>query len=399
MQDSNAPTKIQVPWGTGAGSSFIRQVPVPSQIGITNGAASWTDGFPPLNLTKISAGGVPPFGQDMNGALNQISSGLQWVQAGGAPFYDPTFQAAVGGYPNGAIVTSNNYVGLQYLSLVDNNLSNPDANGAGWIIFGNAPLSTNLNLYVSTSGSDSNNGLSPATPFATINRAINLAISFSGRIASIVINIANGTYTTPITIIGNNGGNLSQIAFVGNPSSPDSCIINVTNANCFTIFYGAVVTINGFKLLASGPPLSITNTQGCGILAGGGATVILNNIDFNSCTNTHLYSSAGSQISMGGTGQYTISNSSNYHLIADSLGIIDISGGTVNITGTPNFSTFFAQSAKNALIGTLSTTINGSATGVRYNAEANGTIFTPGRGPSFFPGSVAGITSFGGQYV
>ena len=35
-------------------------IPVPSQIGITPGAASFTDGFPPLTATPIGSGGIPP---------------------------------------------------------------------------------------------------------------------------------------------------------------------------------------------------------------------------------------------------------------------------------------------------------------------------------------------------
>lgn len=132
MQDSGAPTKIQLPWGAGAGSAYINAVPVPSQIGIVNGRASWTDGFVPLNMTSPLAGGVPPFGQDMNGALNQISAGVQWLQAGGAPFYDSAFQSAVGGYPKGAVVASVAYPGVYWYSQADNNTSNPDSAGTNW---------------------------------------------------------------------------------------------------------------------------------------------------------------------------------------------------------------------------------------------------------------------------
>ena len=76
------PTKIQLPWAANAGSSYKRTIPVPSQIGIQNGAASWSDGYPPLNFTPIAAGGVPPYGQDTNGALNSISALSMWYNMG-----------------------------------------------------------------------------------------------------------------------------------------------------------------------------------------------------------------------------------------------------------------------------------------------------------------------------
>lgn len=132
MQDSGAPTKIALPWGAGASSPYINSVPVPSQQGTTPGRASWTDGFPPLNAVLRASGGVPPFIGDMNGGLNQVSAGLQWLQAGPFLPYDATFQSAIGGYRNGSVVASVSTSGLYWLSTVDNNNTNPDSGGAGW---------------------------------------------------------------------------------------------------------------------------------------------------------------------------------------------------------------------------------------------------------------------------
>lgn len=130
---SGIPGKFPVPFAKSAGSGFIRPVPTASQIGITNGAASLTDGFPPLNFQPLGAGGVPPYGQDMNGILNQISAWTQWQNAGGTVPYDPTFQAQISGYPKGAVVASVTTVGLFWYCMTDSNLSNPDAGGAGWL--------------------------------------------------------------------------------------------------------------------------------------------------------------------------------------------------------------------------------------------------------------------------
>ena len=132
MQSSNIPSKIPLPFAYAAGSSYKNTIPVASQIGITNGRASLTDGFPPLNFTPISAGGVPPFGGDMNGILNEITAIQQWQQAGGFFVYDSAFSTAIGGYPKGAILQSADFGGL-WVSSTENNTSNPDAGGAGWI--------------------------------------------------------------------------------------------------------------------------------------------------------------------------------------------------------------------------------------------------------------------------
>jgi len=59
------PPSISVPFARDAVAPYIRVVPVSSQIGIQNGAASWATGFVPLNMTLKTAGGTAPFGSDM----------------------------------------------------------------------------------------------------------------------------------------------------------------------------------------------------------------------------------------------------------------------------------------------------------------------------------------------
>ncbi|BCH11926.1 hypothetical protein MesoLj131c_61840 [Mesorhizobium sp. 131-3-5] len=132
MKSNSIPAKFPIPWANNAGAGYINPIPVASQIGIRNGAASLTDGFPPLNFLPTGAGGVPPFGQDMNGIIKQMTAWLQWASAGGPIAYDATFQTAIGGYPNGALVASVTIPGLWWLCTVDDNTSNPDTGGAGW---------------------------------------------------------------------------------------------------------------------------------------------------------------------------------------------------------------------------------------------------------------------------
>src|ERR1700676_5539846 len=112
MQSSNIPAKFQIPWGNNAGSAYIRTPPVASQVGVQGGAASFTDGFPPLTMTPVPAGGIPPFGQDANGILKAVTQWNQWQQAGGAITYDSVFQSQIGGYPLGATVASVTNLGV-----------------------------------------------------------------------------------------------------------------------------------------------------------------------------------------------------------------------------------------------------------------------------------------------
>ena len=132
MQSSNIPSKIPLPIAYAAGGSYVNPIPTASQIGVVNGRASLHDGFPPLTFTPIGAGGVPPFGSDMNGILNEITAIQQWQEAGGFFPYDSTFSTAIGGYPKGAILQAANFGGL-WTNTVENNTTNPDAGGAGWV--------------------------------------------------------------------------------------------------------------------------------------------------------------------------------------------------------------------------------------------------------------------------
>lgn len=134
MQLSNIPDKLVLPWATSGSKNAI---PVASQIGITAGAASLTDGFPPLTMTPVAAGGVPPSGLDMNGILYEMSNILRWANAGGGYVYDSTFanDSHVGGYPKGARVMRSDGFGY-WLNTVDNNVTDPESAGAaaaGWV--------------------------------------------------------------------------------------------------------------------------------------------------------------------------------------------------------------------------------------------------------------------------
>lgn len=126
MLSSGIPLRFTMAWGKNAAGAYIRTVPVASQIGIQDGAASFNDGFVPDNFTTLAGGGVPPFGQDFNGILNVTTTWDQWYQAGAPIPYDLTFSTAISGYPKGAKLDSAIVPGAQWYSTVDGNTTNPD---------------------------------------------------------------------------------------------------------------------------------------------------------------------------------------------------------------------------------------------------------------------------------
>ena len=159
MNDADIPIKIAVAFAQNAGPTFItKPLPVASQIGSVNGAASFNDGFVPLNMTPLEAGGVPPFGQDMNGVLFAISAWTRWANAGGPVGYDAAFSTTIGGYPKGAVLSANGTLGLFWLNGVDANGSNPDTGGANWTGF------TPLDLMATDTGAGGVNSIVATLP-------------------------------------------------------------------------------------------------------------------------------------------------------------------------------------------------------------------------------------------
>jgi hypothetical protein len=130
---SNVPPKFPIPWGNSAAAPYMTYpVPTASQIGVTNCAASLTDGFPPLTFVAPGSGGCAPFGKDYNGIFKQITLWNQWSGAGATVIWDTTYQTNISGYPRGAFLSQSANTGCFWVNTLDANSSNPDSGGANW---------------------------------------------------------------------------------------------------------------------------------------------------------------------------------------------------------------------------------------------------------------------------
>jgi hypothetical protein len=130
MDDTFYPYKFADPWAINASGSLVTSmIPVTT---VTLGAASQSLGFPPETAAQPAAGGIPPAIWDFNGVLSYTTKWLQWWQAGGPNVYDATFSSAIGGYPYAATLYKASTQGW-WLSLADNNTSDPDTGGANWL--------------------------------------------------------------------------------------------------------------------------------------------------------------------------------------------------------------------------------------------------------------------------
>lgn len=195
MQLINAPGKLVLPF---AASGAKNTIPVASQIGIVAGAASLTDGFPPLTRTPLAAGGVPPSGLDMNGIIYELSAILRWANAGAGYVYDGTFasDSNVGGYPKGARVLRSDGLGY-WFNTADNNTTDPE--GAGAVAAGWVPDFTNgVTAVTMTSANVTLTALQYGKPVIVISGLLtsNLNLIFPALAGEwTVINNTTGPYT------------------------------------------------------------------------------------------------------------------------------------------------------------------------------------------------------------
>lgn len=120
------PTKITVPFATSGLKNAI-----PANTNNVTGNAGYDAGFGAINMTPKTAGGIPPFGQDFNGIFFDVTTALQFLEAGGSFPFDSAFATAVGGYPIGAVVSRSDNSGL-WRNTVANNTVDPEGAGTGW---------------------------------------------------------------------------------------------------------------------------------------------------------------------------------------------------------------------------------------------------------------------------
>jgi hypothetical protein len=261
-------------------------------------------------------------------------------------------------------------------------------------------LFQDITLYVSTTGDDANDGATSGTALRTGQAAWNKAITLDLNGHNIVIQFANGTYTSPIIcagqvqgLAGNNG-----VSFIGNTGAPDLVVLHVSNANCITATNGAVITVAGITLIADG---TFSAGTGIGLEASNAATINFNHMVFGACGTYHIGAWGSSVYCI--SAPYTINGSAMCHVAALNGSQIGLENSPVAVVGTPAFSDCFAQSST-ATLYTGGSTFAGAATVVRFNAILNAVILTitPGSGlttnPNYFPGNQPGVAQSGGQY-
>ena len=269
--------------------------------------------------------------------------------------------------------------------------------GAAWRLI-NWPsrirLAQNLTLFCNAqTGNDNNNGLTLGTAFQTLTGVYSYIYQTFDVTGFTVTIQCSGNYTS--SLLANNiiVGATVPGSIVFNFSAGST--ISVTNDSAFKGFNPGV----GYSVV--GPVVisatGTANNAGAGVLAANDAQISINGVNFGACGYGHIVTNGFGIISCNGN--YTISGNSPLHMYTLG-GQISVGPITVNLTGTPAFSSAFAQASQSgAQIFVAGATYTGPATGVRYNAILNGTINTGTANATYLPGSGAGTLATGGQYA
>ncbi|WP_279360883.1 hypothetical protein [Xanthomonas sacchari] len=246
-------------------------------------------------------------------------------------------------------------------------------------------LTQNLSLYVSSTGSDSNDGLTAGTAFQTIQRAVDVVrtrYSLCGY--TVFINVADGTYVENVSV-GNVPGGV--VRFVGGTSA----IWRNTSGWILTMGDASRVQVSGFTFgggsTANG--VLIGNRSACSFL-GGHVFAAMAGSQITTVTNGICYVSGSYSITGGGTTHYGVYDG----------GQLVLGGITVTLTGTPAFTIAFADIGRVGGIngGDATFAFSGAATGLRYKVYLNGAVWFNGKGQNVFPGNAAGVLNTGGNY-
>lgn len=131
MKSNDIPKLMPVPFGVnGPREELLETSPA------GNRSASYADGFPPITMLLKQAGGLPPKGENMNQILFELANGQRWSNSGAGYKFNKAFSEAVGGYPKGAQLLSNDGAKV-YVSTKDDNKTDfntsPDTD---WVTLG-----------------------------------------------------------------------------------------------------------------------------------------------------------------------------------------------------------------------------------------------------------------------
>lgn len=329
---------------------------------------------------------------------NGVVTLSQLVNGGVAPLQSPTL-TGVPQCPTAAPGTSNNQIAsTAFVTNAFNSL--PSAP-----VPPKTRITAPLNLYVSTTGNDANDGLTVSTAFRTVQKAWNVILyNYDLNGYQVTVQIADGSYTGAVCSgcpvgaalianlttqpynFGSSYGCPSPVKFTSSSGNASRCIISTSNTSGFLASFGAQIDVVNITLTASGAAQG-ANTNGTALIAQTGGYIGAYNCVFGQCGNSHMEAYGG----LIGVANNTISGGASCCMYATRQGHINANYMTLTLQNSPQFGWAFATAEHNGLIEIGACTFNGSARGSRYAAQLGGLVLGQGNSdPNYLPGDAAG---------
>lgn len=277
-------------------------------------------------------------------------------------------------------------------------------------------LTKNLTIYVSPTGSntlDEGRGLTADKPFATLGYALQyISTTFNLYLYNVDIRMAAGVYPRDTISFPDYTTTSGTIRIFGASEDPDETIIGgilCNRSGTFQLFdltckpvddpnYQRAINCSAGMLYLTNITVDISET----VVPGGGlgglhteraGTISIQAGNENRPRGVKIKVGDVKTSSLLSSGGGVLQFSADIEIVGDC--IVDTATAS-----TSNGGTIYALTSSLAYPGRHPViTANGTITGKRYQSIANGIINTNGGGAEFFPGSEAGRTSAGGQYI
>ncbi len=271
-------------------------------------------------------------------------------------------------------------------------------------------LTAATTFYVSPSGSDSNDGLTLATAWLTLQHAWDTlfkSYDLQGFAVTVLMDVAGGYYSTGLAAYGTLPGSQgpSSLVFSAlNPASPPGVLVAPSVGSPFVAADGAAYTLlDGIDVDGS-----ISNADCISIGAG-------SEIALSAPGKMHWFRNAGAgpfnhaSVAYGGklqvNGNYTLRGGAQCHILSGDGGHVyyntDGNPGLigVTVTGAPTFRAAFMGAVNAGTVNCQAVAFSGAAHGPTYMAKMGGILSVGTTNPNYFPGDIAGTLATGGQYA
>lgn len=329
------------------------------------------------------------------------------IALAGSAFYGLTFSAASGYDSNFSVTVVNNDTGRAKTLIITGGTNVRLYPGQTAVVYNDNNvwkvihperwhLTGTVTVNVDPAGNDANDGLATGAgnAFLTLQAAFDEILrNYDQRAQSaITIQLADGTYTAGLHAsakpVGAEGG--AHLIIQGNAGSITGVTISTTSTDCIAAFIDCTLQVKNMTL--------ITTTGGNCINAGLGARIYVDHVRFGACAGSHVVAAQLSYIQF--VSEYDIlGGAATAHIYATGSSYIEHqgAGGACQFVANVAWGYMILADSSAGVNYTKTVTTNGAVvTGQKYLAQMNGTINTGG---ATLPGSVAGATSTGGQYV